>query len=794
MGLLYSLRALGRKPALVVSVLVTLGLGVGANTALLGLVAALQSWEPEHVADPSRLVTVGAARNFVEYRELRDRARTLDVGAYSRTSHGIADGMGGGGAILAEIEVECVTGSYLSVLGVRPRLGRGFRQDGADADRERLALLSEGFWMRHHGGDTTVVGSQLRFGGTTFRIVGVMPRGFRGVEPAAVDVWIPLASAPELCSYTGDDLTASAASYWLSTIGRLRDGVSPAAAAAEVASLLASSTVGQGTGTTPPEARLVPVGRTSRDMVWQAVVAGRLAAGAAAIFLIACVNVTLLLGIHVAGRRREIALRRQLGASRWRVAAQAFTDSALLAGAGGVLALLVAHWILVALRNVFPSVDTRVIGNAPLVGLLVAFVAAAALLSGVLPALRASRVGAGATLGGEAGVSGRRSSGLRTVLAVQLALGLALAVVTGLVVRSVINLTADIGYQVDNVIVGTFDLAGARGAGTAPMLPLQDELIGRLERLPDVESVSLAFGPMLSSGGTIRMAPVRAGQSERIEMALFNVVTRDYFATLGTGIVRGRHFGPHDTMAEDPVAIVDEGVARRLWPGGEARGQCISVFSVPCVTVIGVSEARRQAGLTGSAPEVFVPFSQVTLYDAGIMPQALFIRHERERVGAIVAAARALSAQLPLRSVRPLRDLVDDQTRSRRLAAVFFGLFSVMAIVLSCVGAHAVAGEVVRRRKREFGIRLAVGAAPRHVLRLVFGEAIVALAAGWLLGCLSSVAVARSLDHLLFNVSAVDPATLSVASLMLGLAVLVGCLAPAVQALRVDPAITLREL
>lgn len=792
MGLACSLRTLCRNPALVVTVLVTLGLGVGANAAMLGLLAALQWWEPAHVADPARVVAVGPARNYLQYRTLRDGARTLDVTAYSRTSHGIA-----GGAELAEVRVECVTGSYFSVLGARPRLGRVFPDDALDARTERLALLSEGFWTRNHGGEASAVGSALRFGGEVFRVTGVMPSGFRGVEVAAVDVWIPLESAPALCSFSGEDLRESAGGSWLRTIGRLHDGASPGAAAAEVATLLRLDPTAPDAASSGAEGPVMPLGRSSRETVRQAAVARRLAAGAAAVFLIACANVTLLLAIHVAGRRREIALRLQLGASRWRVAALALTDSALLAAAGGVLALLVAYWIHLVLRNVVPFVDTTVIGNARLLGLLAASVGAAALLSGLLPALHASRVDAVRLASGGAGVSERRGRGFRMVLAAQLAAGLALTVVTGLVVRSLVNLTADIGYRVDGVVVGTFDLAGAPGLGPAALAPVQDELLERLERLPDVESASLAFGPMLGSGGFSRTAMVRAGEGERTEMPLLNVVTPEYFAALGTRIVSGRGFGPNDTPSGEPVAILDEGVAGRLWGGEEPRGRCIFVFPVPCVTVVGVSEARRQAGLTSSVPEVFVPFSQVALYDPAIVPQALFVRVRDDRpgaVGAVAAAVRSASPQLPLRSVRPLHDLVDDQTRSRRLAATLFGLFSVMAVVLACVGAQAVVSAAVRRRTREIGIRLALGAAPRQLIRLVFGEGAAPLAAGWLLGAVAGVAAARVLGSLLFNVSSADPLTLSAASLMLGLAVLVGCLGPTVRALRVDPAITLREL
>ena len=651
MGVAYSLRTLRRNPALVVTVLVTLALGVGANTAMFGLLAALVWWEPGHVADPSRVVAVGPARNYVEYRRLRDGARTVDVAAYSRTSHSIA-----GGSDLAEVRVECVTGSYFSVLGVGPRLGGGFADDAQDANSERVALLSEGFWTRNHGGDVSAVGSPLRFGNQVFRIAGVMPAGFRGVEPAPVDVWIPLASAPALCSFSGEDLRESTGGTWLRTIGRLRDGASASVAAAEIASLLGLAGSEPDVAARGSEGPVMPLGRWNRDAVRQSAVARRLAAGAAAIFLIACANVALLLAIHVAGRRREIGLRLQLGASRWRVAVLALTDSAVLAAAGGVLALLVAYWIEIVLRNFVPLADTTVIGNARLLGLLGASVGGAALLSGLLPALHASRVDAARlAVGGGAGVSEGRGRAFRMVLAAQLAAGLALTAVTGLVVRSLVNLTADIGYRVDGVVVGTFDLTGAPELGPSALAPVQDELLERLARLPDVESASLAFGPMLDSGGFSHAVMVRAGDSAGTEMPLLNVVTPDYFATLGTGIVSGRGFGPYDTASGTPVAILDEGVAGRLWGGEEPRGRCIFVFPVPCVTVIGVSEARRQAGLTSSVPEVFVPFSQVALYDNGIMPQALFVRLRDDRpgaVGAVAAAARAASAQLPLRSVR----------------------------------------------------------------------------------------------------------------------------------------------
>ena len=652
-------------------------------------------------------------------------------------------------------------------------------------------VLSHGLWVRRFGGDPAAVGRAVVVGNRGHIVVGVAPRGFRGIESAAIDAWILLAVSPELCSFPGTNLLEAADAVWLRTIGRVRDGFPIGAAAAEVASLAPGMGADVGTSDAGWRGRsLVPAFGSWRARSLDGRVTLWLAGAGGLILLAASLNITVLLSIQALDRVQEFAVRTELGATRTRVFSQFLLEHLAATGAGAVAAAGVGITVGRLLVGLLPIAGADALAGGPFlpsVGILALLVGVS---SGLGPAVWVSRV-AGRSRPHGAALAAPSGAGLRSVFVTgQFALALVLVVGAGLFIGTVRHLGRTPGFDADRVVVATVDLARA-GYRARRIHDVFETFLQRLDRVPQVASAGVSLAPLLESGGLTRAFPLRTarGVAPR-RLPLFNAVSQDYFRSAGTRVLRGRAFVDDDTGGR-PVMVVNAGLAAQLWGAADALGRCVVVGGVPCVEVVGVSEDRRHVSVTGVHDEWFVPFSQAALYIDDAAPRTLLARAHatgREAIGPVAAALRGADADLPYINVRSLADLVDDQTRSWRLGAVVFSLTSGFALVLAAVGSFAALALSVRSRTREIGIRMALGASRGDILAAVLRRGMKVVIAGLVLGVGVSAAAYRLMDSLLVGVTAADPAAFGVACLVVFASGAAAAVLPAVRAARLEPA------
>lgn len=800
----YALRTLLRTPTLTVAAIVCLALGIGANATIFGVVDTLLFRPPAHVEDPDRVVRLyfrktppgfgtytTSTTGYPLFTALRDSAHAFQsVAAFT---HGQGASLGRGPEA-KPIKLSLVSATFFPLLGVRPALGRFF---GPDEDRQGVApvvVLSHGFWRRQFGGDSSVLGQSVPLGKGTYTIVGVAPPGFFGIDLQNVDGWAPIAAAtPDLMGPSW--LTRG--SFFLQTVGRLRPGATPVQAAHEATLVFRAEDAFTGNPDSNATALLGPIqAARGPEMSKDAKVASWLAAVAAIVLIIACANVVNILLARAVQRRQEIAIRRAMGAGRRDLARQLFTESALLAltGAGG--AVLVALWTgpvvrAFLLRDVpaaATTVDLRVLLFTGIIALLVG------LLTGLAPALRVGREDLTHSLKG--GVrEGRYQHGtLRSLLlATQVALTLALLVGAGLFARSLRSVRdIDLGFEPERVLTASVDFRAA-GFSRPEANRLYLRMLERVERLPDVEhaavSVGSPFGWSMARGlvipGRDSLPRLKGGGPYR------QAITPTYFATMGAR-VRGRDFMSVDERAK--VAIVNESMARAIWPGENVIGKCIQDGDrhAPCSEVIGVvSDAHRYAVVEDPAAMYYVPL--VPGEEDGITALLVRARGQPEDLAeAVRREMQSVQNDLPFAQVVPLADLVAPSIRPWRLGTTMFGLFALLALVLAAVGLYGVLAYTVGQRTHELGVRIALGAQRDDVVRMVVRQGVRVTGLGVAAGAVVALLGGRAVASLLYGVSPHDPAVLVVAGLVLLVVAMLASYLPARRASRVDPMVALR--
>jgi putative ABC transport system permease protein len=782
------------RPGFTAIVVITLALGVGANAAMFGLVDDLMLRPPDGVRDPDRVVAVTGVSNYVDLQDLRPQLETLELAAYTRRPLSF-----GRGVDAIEIRAECVTPEFFPVLGATPIVGRAF-EAGEDAlGKPRTAILSHGFWRRQFGGVPEAVGRDVSIAGRAHTIVGVAAPAFNGVQLGAVDVWILIAAAPEACSFSGANLLRSQGGAWLRTVGRIRDGVNAAAAAAD----LRAARLEPPPGVLPemrarlPRPGLAPIAAARNDGstgMWQQTrLAWWLAGGAAVLLLIACANVAGLLSTRALERRGEIAIRLQLGATRRRLFAQLLMENLVLAALCCGVAVLFAMWMGLALRAYLPIGGDDVF-DARSTAVLIGFAAIAGLLSGVVPALQASRADLVGHFRSGLGVRQTRIVFRHLMLVAQVALALVLVVASGLFIRSVQNFRADFAYDLDDVVVVAIDFKKAGVDNGATIRDAYERMLERLRQLPEVRLAAARSGTFVGVGGSSMITWLRHSAADRPNCCHLSAsVTPEYFDAVGLRFIQGRTFTPRE-VASGSAIVLNEDLARTLFPGGQAVGKCVLVGNDPCREVAGVVEATRRGPLrhTQLDSEFFVPFRE----HGEAVPQLLLLRPAtmpEDAMTAIAAAVRSVSTELPYITVATLADLVDVQARSWRMGATIFGLFGTLAVVLAGIGVYATAAFSVRERTGEFGVRIALGARRRDVMALVVRHGALVLAAGSVLGGIAAWSVGGALQSVLVSVSRSDVRAFAAAAAILATACIAGCLVPAWRAARVDPAVALRQ-
>ena len=791
----YALRRMRRNPAFTALITLTLALGVGANAAMFGLVDVLMFRTPARVPDPDRIVTVDGAENYVAYQELRELVRTLEIAAYTRQTLSF-----GQGADAVPIRVECVTPTYFQVAGTAPWRGRDFSADDDQLGAPRTVVLSHGFWRNQFGGDSRALGSPVSVAGRPFEVIGVAPEGFTGLGLGTIDAWILIAASPEACSFSGTNLLRSKGGSWLTTVGRVRDGVRREEAQVELTSvqgqvsarrvrMRADRGVAPGeVGLTPMYAsRRVSLSPDDRLALW-------VSGGAAMLFLLACLNVAGLLWTHALERSREIAVRLQLGASRSRVLTQLLVEHLMVAAMGGAAAVLVAGWIADIIRAYFaPTVDADLMGGRTLAA-VAGLAVLAGVLSGLAPALKASRAGGERFLRTGQTMMFPRSRLRPLLLSVQVGLALVLVAAAGLFVGSVENFRRDFSYDLERVIVASIDFRKSSVRTPQEIHALFRTLEDRVRRVPHVERTALSAAPVLGSGsGGVRVSAIRrSNQDPGAQMNALTEVSPDYFATLGLPIQSGRGFTATDAAA--PVVLVSEPLVRQLFPGEDPIGKRLLVGSA-AREIVGVARPFRATVRSDNQAEshIFIPLPESA--HSQTAPQTLLVRTRgsaSEALPTVAAALQSAATDLPYVQVRTLEQLADVRARSWLLGATVFGLFGALAVALAGIGIYGALSFSIRQRTAEIGVRMALGAVRRDVAVMVLRPGMLVVAAGLALGLAGAFAGSRYIESLLFNVAVADAWTLAAACVVVTLAVLCGCVVPAVRATQIDPVTALR--
>jgi len=826
----YGLRMLAKSPGFAAIAILTLALGIGANTAIFSLTdqVLLRQLPVEH---PEQLVVLrstgarsgrvwadydsDASFSYPMYKDLRDRNKVfsglltcfpVDVNV---SGHGRTERAAG----------ELVSGNFFGVLGVRAAIGRVFSPaDETAPGANPVAVLSYGYWSQHFGSDPSILNEALDVNGTPLTVVGVAQAGFTGVQAgSAPDVYIPITMKAQMTpNWNGLD---SASDYFLAIIGRLKPGMMPARAQAGLQPLyhaLLASELPLMTAKkmmTSPEAQkrylggkigLTP-GARGRPVLQQDAKAPLifLMAMVGLVLLIACANLACLLLARGEARQREIAVRLALGASRGRLIRQLLTESLLVAIAGGVAGLIIGRWTLGALVARIPP-DIGASGLAARLDLRVlGFAAAATILSGVffglLPALRASRTDLQTAFKEQGASVSSGSVRLRkSLIVVQVAMTAMLLIASGLFGESLVHLErANLGMRIGHI--AQFSLSpGLSRYSPAQTVALFNRLREDIAALPDVSSVSAAEIPLLADANmtdTMSFEGYTRGKNENTN-AWVNYVSPHFFSTMGIPLVEGREFRDGDAASSPKVAIINEKVARKFFSGRNPIGLHVAIGggpdSHPNIEIVGVvANAKHTDARDPGHLFVYFPYAQDTT-----MGDATFYVRAAANPRALAATLRTEVARdapdLPIYDVRTLTEQLNASMFSDRLVTFFTLSLGLLAALLAAVGLYGVMAYVVARRTREIGIRMALGAMPGNVARLILWQAAQLGMIGLFIGMIAAIAAARLIRSLLYGVKAADPVVFILSALLLIVVALVACYIPARRAMRVDPIVALR--
>ncbi len=844
-----ALRMLGRSPGFTVVMVLTLALGIGANTAIFSAAETVllkplpyphddqlvELWSTGGQAAPGSSAPVGGrfALSYQEYDEVRQLDGDVSgVAAHTRGRYNLT-GLGEP----REVQAELVAPSLFQVLDVRPAIGRAFTEAEL---REPVVVLGHGLWTEAFGGDPEVVGRVVTLDGRGYAVVGVMPAAF-AFPDEGTELWVPLGLAFE----AQPDMETDPRFHALGTVARLRDGVDLERLDSDLAVVAARLAGGRDQPAQGGERRTLIVNRRGTPPAPGASGGRGAASGAGAdgpgaergfvtrrlrdevvgdartpllvllgvvgfVLLIACVNAANLLLARAGARERELAVRRALGAGRGRIVRQLLTESILLGGAAGVVGLGFASLVLSAILAAWPAVLPRS-GSIGLDGPTLAFALVVSLVTGaafgLVPALRSSSVALEGTLReGAAGVTaGRQRHRIQRGLVVaEVALALVVLTGAGLLVKSFVRLSqVEPGYDTRGVLATRFRLTPARYPGDAERMDFLDQVVEELRRQPDVESASVS--QILPMSGEIRILGIdtrtlRPDDPEPFVAAGFDGVGPDFFRALGIPLLAGRAFSASDRADAQPVAVVNRELANRLWPGQDPIGRTIPM-RMPTrrdAVVVGVVGDVHTASLTEPVrPELYIPFAQSGGGGGGEGSSAWIVARTigapLTLADAVRRAAGSIDPEQPVATVTTLSELVSRSTASRRFDMTLVGLFALLALGLAVVGIYGVTAYTVEQRVREIGVRVALGAERRDVVRLLLGETAVTAVLGIALGVGGALAATRVLESLLFGVSATDASTFGVTALALAAAALTAALLPALRASRADPVQALRD-
>ncbi|HLY60124.1 MAG TPA: ABC transporter permease [Terriglobia bacterium] len=803
----YAFRMLAKNPTFTAIAVISLGLGIGANTTIFSFVNALL-FRPPAVEAPSQLLEVWNQNNagsglehflplnYPDYIYYRDHNQVFSgMLAFDGDPHMVSWSRSGQGE---KAQGALVSGNFFDILGVKPALGRSFMaEEDQTPGAHPVVVLSHAFWQRRLAADAGILGKTLVLNGTKFTAVGIAPEGFNGIFAGIQpDFWAPLAMTAAFTHdpgfLTNHDIT------WLFGAGRLKPGETLLQAQADLSVLSHQLQKSFPQSNKDKEAAIFPVTLVPGPFRgYVAAFTGILMAVVGLVLLIACANAANLLLAQASSRRRETAIRTALGAGRGRLIRQTLVESTLVAFLGGCLAFLLASWIAPALLTLTPpSLPIKL--TVPLDWRVLAFTLAVSLVTGIIfgiaPAFRAARVDIIPVLKDEGGIGGYRRSRLRSVLVVaQISVCLVLLVSAGLCVRSLLNAQSiNPGFDTQHVLMAELD-PGSLGYSESKGRAFYRELIARIEAVPGVKSVSTTgYLPLNTNQDMTEAGPERQTDPTQGLPAINTTdVGPGYFSTMGIPLLQGREFTAQDGAGSPGVAIVNEAMAKKFWPGENPVGQRLKLGKTGSVEIVGVAETGKYRTLSEDA----LPFFYRPILQNYHPALTLVVRAAGDPQILMPAARREIQTLDP--NVVPF----DMETMKEYMALPLFpahttgillGAFGFLALVLAMGGLYGVMAYAVSQRTHEIGVRMALGAARRDVVRLVVGQGLFLTLIGIGIGLAGAFAATQVLSSLLFGISATDPVTFVGVPIILTIVALAASYIPARRATKVDPMVALR--
>jgi predicted permease len=792
--IIFGLRLLRRDPGFTAIAVAALAVGIGVNTAVFTIVNPFlfknlpfpESERILYVSSVDRETGQSGAVSYPDFRDFQEHARSFDALAAFAGSFGTVSDQS---TYPQSYDAMRMTSNGFSVLGQTPAIGRDFLPEDEQPGAAPVAIISDRIWAARYGKERSIVGSKIRINGVPTTVIGVMRPGFR--FPEREDLWMPLVRGRATSKRTVRELLL---------FGRVAANRSRHAAAAEMESIaerLAAeypdTNRGQGAGVWTFSEYFV--GGQPRAMF------AALLGAVGFVLLIACTNVANLLLVRGAGRSREISIRLAVGAGRWRVIRQLLVESTILSIAGGSLGLLVAQWGVKLFDRTLGS-DRPSWADFSMDHRVFAYLAAISIGTGIVfglaPAIRLSRVDLNASIrSGASGFGfGLRGGGLSGLLvAAEMALSVVLLTGAGLMIRSIVNLSGlPVGADTAKLLTLAIHLPGDRYSGVAAQASFFEQLRKRLNGLPGVTGTALTchLPTLVPSRFAIQLDSDAPGSKGMPALGL--IVSPDYFRVLQSPPILGREFLESDTTERSGAVVVNQSFAARHWPGADPlrkRIRLVKSNSGPWLSVVGVvPDISGDLNRPTHEPMIYVPFR--------VEPRASMRVLVRTHLAsttlgdAIRAEVQSMDSDLPVENLSTLEDFLTRRTLDRKLYAAMFVIFAAVALILSSVGMYTVASSTVSRRNKEIGIRLTMGASRRSILALVLTQGTVQLAIGLALGIGGAMTLVRFLRVLLVDVSSVDLLTLIGVAVVLGVALILGCVAPARRAIRVNPSESLR--
>src|SRR5262245_676063 len=802
----FGARTLLKKPGFTLIAVITLALGIGANTAIFSVVNAVLL-RPLPYKNPEQMVMIwgklpayvsgNVGASAAEFADYWDQNPVFSsIAAYTSSSFNLT-GAGEPERIVGTL----ASASLFPLLNIQPALGRAFLNEEDRPGHDRVVILSHGLWRRRFAGDTAIIGRSVTLDGQSHTIVGVAPAGFQFPDEAT-EIWKPIAFTAIQSSEN------ERGSRYLSVIARMKPGVTSGQAQADMASLAQrmqqqhpmNYRADSGWGVTVVSLREETVGdaRLALQALFGAV---------GCVLLIGCANVTNLLLAHASTRRREMAIRAALGGRPWRIMRQLLSESLLLALVGGGLGALIAVWGVEAVARLSASTLPRVneIGiDGRAIGFALAITLATGLLFGLAPAWQSARPDLNESLkegGGKGAGSGGRHC-LRGLLVVgEIAIALVLLVGAGLMVKSLYRLQqVEPGFEPARALTMRLALPETKYPEPQRQRDFFERLLNRIAALPGVKAAGTINFLPLSGTGVQRSFLIEGKPEPKLNVG-FRMVSPDYFRAMGVPLRAGRLIEDHDRENATRVTVVNETFARVFLANEDPLGKRIKFGSAqgpfPWLTIAGVVGDVKHGGLDSETrPEMYIPYLQPLLPNWGVPPMFLVVRSESEPAN-LTAAVRGVIQELdrdqPVYGVATMEQLLSRSTAPRRFNMTLLAGFATLALILAGVGIYGVMAYAVTERTREIGIRMALGAQTSDALKLVIRQGMRLTLVGMALGLMGSFALTRLMKNLLFEVKATDPFTFTVIVLLLTIVALLACWIPARRATRVDPMVALRN-